>query len=611
MSLAGSTPLPSPSQFSPLLYPDGRPQRLLTSYASVTPILARQFCQLQVLGMQHTRVTLSPRALLAAPVHTPLVAAAWHRALADHPDRRWVDFLLRGMQQGFRIGLRAQPTCRPSHGNSPSAIKQCEVISSFLEDQVHKGYMIGPLQPASHPGVVTSRMAVVPKKTPGKFRVIIDLSSPDGHSVNDHIHRELTHVAYSSIDDAALLMHHLGPHALMAKLDIKDAYRMVPVHPEDRHFLGVSWQGQLFIDCQLPFGLASSPAIFNSVAEALEWILRKRGVNHIIHYLDDFLILGAPGEGECERALRTAIQTCEELGVPLATDKIEGPSTRLSFLGIELDSASMTLQLPQSKLLELRRLLHGWSKAKCIKDFHSFQSLVGHLVHATNVVPLAKAYLNSLFPLAQVVGTGRIRRLNKEARRDIGWWLGLCDNWPGISVHQFLLLQDPAHHLFTDASGSWGCGAWSLPYWFCFPWLESIKLHSIALKELFPIVLACATWGSMWRGTYVLCHSDNVAAVAQVNRLHARDPLASHLLRCLAIFQFAFDFRIRATHIRGSLNIGADDLSRGRPSSFLIAHPSALPLSTQVDPRIVELLLNDNLDWTSNHWKQQFNSIWQ
>ena len=208
-------------------------------------------------------------------------------------------------------------------------------------------------------------------------------------------------------------------------------------------------------------------------------------------------------------------------------------------------------------------------------------------------------------------------------------------------MHQFLLLQDPAHHLFTDASG---CGAWSLPFWFCFPWQESTKFRSIALKKLFPIVLACATWGLMWRGTHVcvtqimqprwprsiaymlmtlrhlgfnvardpcLCHSDNAAAVAQVNSLHAHDSLASHLLCCLAIFQFAFDFRIRAAHISGSLNIGTDNLYRGCPNSFLMAHPAALPLSTQIDPWMVELLLNDQLDWTSPHWKKQFNSFWQ
>lgn len=44
--------------------------------------------------------------------------------------------------------------------------------------------------------------------TPGKFRVIVDLSAPAHSNVTDNIHRDLTHVTYSSINDAALLMHH-------------------------------------------------------------------------------------------------------------------------------------------------------------------------------------------------------------------------------------------------------------------------------------------------------------------------------------------------------------------------------------------------------------------
>ena len=88
-------------------------------------------------------------------------------------------------------------------------------------------------------------------------------------------------------------MHFLGRNALMAKLDIKEAYRIVPIHPDDRRFLGVCWQGQVYVDCQLPFGLASAPAIFSALGEALEWILRQRGVKAVIHYIDDFLLLGA------------------------------------------------------------------------------------------------------------------------------------------------------------------------------------------------------------------------------------------------------------------------------------------------------------------------------
>ena len=90
------------------------------------------------------------------------------------------------------------------------------------------------------------------------------------------------HVSYSSLDDGALLIHFLGKRSLLAKIDLREAYGMVPVHPEDHRFFGISWQDSVYFDCQLPFGLAS--AIFNALAEALEWILRSRGVFYIIYY---------------------------------------------------------------------------------------------------------------------------------------------------------------------------------------------------------------------------------------------------------------------------------------------------------------------------------------
>ena len=136
------------------------------------------------------------------------------------------------------------------------------------------------------------------------------------------------------------------------------------------------------------------------------------------------------------------------------------------------------------------------------------------------------------------------------------------------------------------------------------PWQGIPHLNSIALKELFPIVLACALWGGSWRGSYILCHSDNTAAVAQVNKLHARDPLAAHLLRCLA-------FRIRAVHISGHLNTGADDLSRDRAGHFLTAYPSASPHPTQVPPQVLDLLLSHQAEWTSSQWRQLCSNFWR
>ena len=52
----------------------------------------------------------------------------------------------------------------------------------------------------------------------------------------------------------------------MAKLDLEIAYRMIPVHLDDRRFLGMQWKGKVLVDMALPFGLQSAPKVFNLLA---------------------------------------------------------------------------------------------------------------------------------------------------------------------------------------------------------------------------------------------------------------------------------------------------------------------------------------------------------
>ena len=117
----------------------------------------------------------------------------------------------------------------------------------------------------------------------------------------------------------------------MAKMDVKSAYPIVPVHPSDRPLLGVAWNGSVFVDAASPFGLRSVPKIFNTVADAVEWIARKQGVTERWHYLDDYITCGVPGSSECGANLLILKKLCAFLGVPLAEDKVEGPATCLVF----------------------------------------------------------------------------------------------------------------------------------------------------------------------------------------------------------------------------------------------------------------------------------------
>jgi hypothetical protein len=119
------------------------------------------------------------------------------------------------------------------------------------------------------------------------------LSYPLGLSVNDGIDKSEFPVCYSKVEDTIRLIVKIGKGALMANVDIKTVYRIIPIHPDDYYLLGMKWRKHFFIDLALPFGLRSAPFIFNSLADLFEWILVNNYlVPELLHYLDDYFTLG-------------------------------------------------------------------------------------------------------------------------------------------------------------------------------------------------------------------------------------------------------------------------------------------------------------------------------
>ena len=96
-------------------------------------------------------------------------------------------------------------------------------------------------------------------------------------------------------------------------MDIEETYRMLPIHPDDKHLLGIKWDNHVFIDITLPFGLHSAPIIFMAITDAHQWILEHRGISHVVHYLDDFIILGALKLDQCLINQQLIFQVCHKL----------------------------------------------------------------------------------------------------------------------------------------------------------------------------------------------------------------------------------------------------------------------------------------------------------
>ena len=163
------------------------------------------------------------------------------------------------------------------------------------------------------------------------------------------------------MDNIAEAATHLGQGAFLAKVDIESAYRLIPVHPDDRPLQAMQSDNKIFIDPMLPFGLQSAPKIFNAVADALHW---QSGIPLLFHYLDDFVIIGPPASTQCAESLAILDRECARLKVPMAAHKWECPATSLVVLGIEFDTMAGHLRLPRDKLEWLQALLQQWGGKK-------------------------------------------------------------------------------------------------------------------------------------------------------------------------------------------------------------------------------------------------------
>ncbi len=299
-------------------------------------------------------------------IRTPMCADMWTSHLQDHPDKAYCGLLRDGLRAGFWIGFRyGEAVCKGVTSNMPTTCDHPEVVSEFLETEQRAGRVIGPIESECLPLVQLNRLGLVPKNhQPDRWRVIVDLSFHKGASVNNGLEREVCSVNYTSVDAACKRVIATGCGCLLAKFDVEGVFRTVPVHPDDRSLLDMRWEGKVYVDKVLSVGLRSAPKLYNEVADALLWILvHHDGINGL-HYLDDFLLVGEPDSPQCELSLQWALARCRVFGVPVDPKKTEGPTTKLVFLGIEIDTVAMTLRLPVVKLERLQREILKWSTLK-------------------------------------------------------------------------------------------------------------------------------------------------------------------------------------------------------------------------------------------------------
>ena len=294
-------------------------------------------------------------------------------------------------------------------------------------------------------GQFLSSLFLVPKRD-GNSRPVINLKELNVFLKYDHFKMEGIH----------LLCDLLQPQDWLGKIDLKNAYFMIPVWKDHRKYLQFVWKGSLLEFACLPFGLAAAPRLFTKVLKPVVALLRRAAVCLII-YLDDLLFMNQSKDG-LGLDMATARYLLENLGFVINLEKsCFVPTQSMEFLGFVVNTQAMTLLLSNSKVESIKSHCN-YLLALPKVSVRDLSQLIGKLTASIQAIfpaPLHYLHLQHLKhqALALRKGYDATIPLSIEAREKLHWWLAHLNAWNGRA----LLHPPPDIVIEMDASRiGWG-----------------------------------------------------------------------------------------------------------------------------------------------------------
>ena len=273
------------------------------------------------------------------------------------------------------------------------------------------------------------------------------------------------------------------------------------------------------------------------------------------------------------------LDLCNDLGVPIAQEKTEGPCHILNFAGIELDCLIFEARLPQEKIQKCLLAIEHTASCKKV-TLKELQSLIGLLNFACCVIVAGRVFLRCLINIT--IGVKRPSyyiRITQEIQKDLALWKSFFQSHNGKSMFLEEAWFSSSHlKFYTDAAQSLGFGIVFDRKWAYGKWPSDWTHKNIAFLELFPIVLAMQMWGESLANKRILFFTDNDSVVQVINRQTSKNKeLLQLVLICLR-----HNILFRARHIQGKKNILADSLSRLQVGKF-----KALASNVEDSPSVV------------------------
>ena len=178
-------------------------------------------------------------------------------------------------------------------------------------------------------------------------------------------------------------------------MDISCEFRHFKIDPFDYDLLGLQWRDVTLFDTCLPFGSRHGTQIFQHLSDAVRYMMRREGFD-VVNYIDDFVGVDVLSVARC--SYDRLCEILSGLGLDISVKKLVAPCTKVTCLGVDIDTVEKTIAIPEDKMRRIEAMLQEW-KSKAFASRQQLQSLLGNLLYIHKCVKPARTFVNHMLQL--------------------------------------------------------------------------------------------------------------------------------------------------------------------------------------------------------------------
>ena len=309
--------------------------------------------------------------------------------LTEYGDREVIKYF----KYGRPLNPKDTDILEERHDNQEGARANCQKIREYLDKELQTGSIIGPFHTNPFgPEAWFSPLDMHPKKDTDELRVILNLSYlykavPVNHSIDKtSFDGEEISLRYPKI------IQRKGKRLKIFKHNLKKCYSQFFMCPSQIHLLGFCFKDEIYFDVTLSMGSRSTAYCCQRTTNCITFIFHKEGFNNV-NYLDD--LGGAEESNKAETTYEMLGDILIKIGITEVEAKSHSPSHLAIFLGILYNMISMTMELTEDCLREIRQILQLW-KNKETATLKEIQCLLGKLNFACSTVRARKVFISKI-----------------------------------------------------------------------------------------------------------------------------------------------------------------------------------------------------------------------